>query len=78
MDEKEFKRFEALLKHWIEHSKEHSEEYTAWGATANNNGMLSVYSHLTAASKNVALSGRELRLALKQLEKYKRPGSNFT
>ena len=44
-------RLETLLKHWVKHNREHSEEFRRWAETAKDFGETAHDAILTAAQQ---------------------------
>ena len=51
MSEVTQERLEILLKHWIEHNKEHSEEFRSWAEKAKDFGDTTQVAILEAAQQ---------------------------
>ena len=56
-----------LLKHWIEHNKEHSEEFREWAEKAGGFGEGSVRDNILKAAEQLEDASGFLAMALEKL-----------
>jgi len=57
-----------LLDHWIEHNREHAQEFTEWADRAKNLGQAAVHDDMTQAVKQINKANEFLLAALKRLK----------
>ena len=57
-----------LLSHWIEHNKEHAEEFTEWALKAKSNGKGEVHDHMMKAVQQMNGANKSLLAALERLK----------
>jgi nickel/cobalt exporter len=57
-----------LLSHWIEHNKEHAEEFTEWALKAKSNGKGEVHDHMMRAIQQMNGANKSLLAALERLK----------
>ena len=69
MDNNEMDKLRILLSHWIEHNKEHSDEFKRWGDKARNMGKSLVQRDILDAAQYMEKSSESLKRALKELDK---------
>ncbi|MBN1863163.1 MAG: hypothetical protein JW790_05915 [Dehalococcoidales bacterium] len=67
MDDKESARLRALLSYWIEHSREHSQEFKDWAGRAEAAGQLKAARELSEAAQEMDMAAGSLSRALKDL-----------
>jgi hypothetical protein len=67
MDDKERARLRALLSYWIEHSREHSQEFKDWAGRAEAAGQPETARELTGAAQEMDKAAGSLSRALKYL-----------
>jgi len=65
MDKTEKEKLEILLDHWIEHNREHAQEFAEWAEKAKSFGKIAVYENIMKAVQQ--MSGVD-ELLLKALE----------
>ena len=68
MGSEERDRLKALLGYWIEHNKEHSEEFGEWANRAMALGEAEVSGEILQAVRDIDRANRLLTQALKRLE----------
>ena len=61
-------KLEVLLDHWIEHNREHAEEFTEWADRAKSLGQEAVHEEMTQAVKQMNGANESLLAALKRLK----------
>lgn len=61
-------KLKILLTHWIEHNKEHSEEFTEWALRAKVNGNAEVHGHMMQAIRQMNQANESLLAALERLK----------
>lgn len=61
-------KLEILLQHWIEHNKEHGEEFMEWAEKARSFGQAAVHDHMAEAVKEINKANESLLSALKRLK----------
>jgi nickel/cobalt exporter len=61
-------KLEVLLDHWIEHNREHAEEFTEWAEKAKGLGQEAVHEEMTQAVKQMNRANESLLAALKRLK----------
>ncbi len=57
-----------LLDHWIEHNREHAQEFTEWAEKARGFGQPAVHDDMTQAVKQINKANEYLLAALKRLK----------
>jgi len=57
-----------LLDHWIEHNREHAEEFTEWAVKAKNLGDAGVHDDIAQAAEQMNKANEYLIAALKRLK----------
>lgn len=68
MAENDMAKLEVLLDHWIEHNREHAEEFTEWAEKAKGLGQEAVHEEMTQAVKQMNRANESLLAALKRLK----------
>lgn len=71
MEKSEMEKLKILLDHWIEHNKEHGEEFREWAEKARYLGEAVVQEDMLDAAQNVDKASESLRKALEELNKGK-------
>jgi nickel/cobalt exporter len=61
-------KLKILLSHWIEHNKEHADEFTEWALKAKSNGKGKVHDHMIQAVKQMNGANKSLQAALERLK----------
>ncbi len=61
-------KLKILLNHWIEHNKEHSEEFTQWALKAKTNGNAKTHNHMIKAVQQMEKANESLQAALESLK----------
>jgi nickel/cobalt exporter len=61
-------KLKILLSHWIEHNKEHAEEFTEWALKAKSNGKGEVHDHMMKAIQQMNGANKSLLAALERLK----------
>ncbi len=61
-------KLEILLDHWIEHNREHAEEFTEWAEKAEGFGQAAVHDEMTQAVIQINKANESLLAALKRLK----------
>ena len=69
MDNNEMDKLRILLSHWIEHNKEHGNEFREWGDKARNRGKSLVQRDILDAAQYMDKSSESLQRALNELDK---------
>jgi len=60
-------KLEILLKHWVEHNQEHSEEFQEWAEKARALGNAPVHDDILRAVQNMHDANEHLLKALERL-----------
>jgi len=68
MGNDESTKLRILLSHWIEHNKEHAEEFREWADKAKGFGEAEAYEEMRQAAQGMDKSSESLSRALKRLE----------
>ena len=68
MDDGERVKLKTLLNYWIEHNKEHSQEFKEWADKAKVLGEAEVYEEMLQAVQEMDKASELLTRALKGLE----------
>ena len=68
MDEVTKGRLEVLLKHWIEHNREHGEEFREWAGTAGDIGEAVAREAILGAARQMDKANEFLLKAARSLE----------
>ncbi len=68
MDEIELKRLKKLLNYWIEHNKEHSEEFREWAEKAKDLGDGVIYQDIVNAAQYMVKANESLQGASEALK----------
>ena len=71
MEKSEMEKLKILLDHWIEHNKEHGDEFREWGEKARALGKAVVHEDMLDAAQNMDKASESLRKALQELNKGK-------
>ncbi len=71
MENSEMEKLKILLDHWIEHNKEHGEEFREWAEKARDLGKAVVHEDMLDAAQNMDKASESLRKALQELNKAK-------
>ena len=61
-----------LLHHWIEHNREHGQEFRDWAEKAKGTGETEASKEILRAAKEMEKASESLSQALKSLEKKER------
>jgi nickel/cobalt exporter len=61
-------KLKILLSHWIEHNKEHAEEFTEWALKAKSVGKGEVHDHMMKAVQQMNGANKSLLAALERLK----------
>ena len=67
MVEGELAKLKTLLGHWIEHNKEHGQEFREWGERANALGETGAGQDMLAAAGEMGRANESLSRALERL-----------
>lgn len=67
MSEQEKEKLKVLINHWIEHNKEHSEEFREWAEKARNLNEQVVYDKMNMAASQIDEANEFLVRALEEL-----------
>ena len=67
MSKGELDKLRILLSHWIEHNKEHGEEFREWAKRASDLGESTVREDMLGAAQYMDQSGESLLRALEKL-----------
>ncbi len=68
MDDEERAKLRALLNYWMEHNKEHSQEFREWADKAKAFGEAEVGAELLQAAQEVDKATKSLSQTLRKLE----------
>ena len=68
MDNDERAKLRALLNYWIEHNKEHSQEFRQWAGKAKGFGEAEAYEEMLQAAQEMDKASESLSQALRRLE----------
>ena len=71
MDKSETDKLRILLNHWIEHNKEHGEEFREWAEKAQALGEATVREDMLGAAQYMDKASESLMKALEELNKDK-------
>ena len=71
MDKSDRKKLETLLDYWIDHNKEHGEEFKEWAEKAKELGELITQGNLLDAAQYMQKSNEALLAALEELRRGK-------
>lgn len=71
MDKSDRKKLETLLDYWIDHNKEHGEEFKAWAEKAKELGEFRTQGNLLDAAQYMHKSNEALLAALEELRRGK-------
>ena len=71
MENSEMEKLKILLDHWIEHNKEHGEEFREWAEKAGDLGEATVHEDMLNAAQHMDKASESLRKALQELDKRK-------
>ena len=71
MDKSETEKLKILLNHWIEHNKEHGEEFREWAEKARDLGEAVVQEDMLEAAQCMNKASESLLRALEELSKRK-------
>lgn len=69
MDNDERAKLRTLLNYWIEHSKEHSQEFREWAGKAKGWGEDEAGKEMLQATREMDKASESLSQALRRLEK---------
>ena len=61
-------KLSTMLNYWMEHNKEHSQEFREWADKARGFGEAEVYEEILAAAQEMDRVNESLSRALKRLE----------
>jgi len=67
MDKSEIEKLRILLDHWIEHNKEHGDEFRQWAEKARDLGEAVVQENMLDAAQYMDKAGESLLRALQEL-----------
>ena len=67
MSEEELTKLRILLKHWVVHNKEHSQEFIAWADKAKTIGEVEIGKKMLQAAGEMDKAGEFLSQALGKL-----------
>jgi hypothetical protein len=68
MEKSEKEKLQILLKYWIDHNKEHGDEFLMWADKSKELGEMKIEEGLIAAAEYMTKANDFLREALSQLE----------
>ena len=71
MNKSEMEKLKILLDHWIEHNKEHGEEFREWAEKARDLGEAMVQEDMLDAAQYMNKASESLLKALEELNKGK-------
>ncbi|MBL7209388.1 MAG: hypothetical protein ISS52_04755 [Dehalococcoidia bacterium] len=69
MDKSEMEKLKILLHHWIEHNKEHGDEFRKWAEKARDLGEATVQEDMLGAAQYMDKASESLLIALEELSK---------
>ncbi len=69
MEKSEMEKLKILLDHWIEHNKEHGEEFREWAEKARALGEAVVQQDMLDAAQHMNKASESLLKALEELGK---------
>ena len=69
MDKTEMEKLKILLDHWVEHDKEHGEEFREWAEKASALGKTEVQKNVLDAARYMDKASEALLIALGELNK---------
>ena len=72
MNKSEMEKLKILLDHWIEHNKEHGDEFREWAEKARDLGEAVVQQDMLDAAQYMDKASDSLVKALEELDKGKR------
>ena len=61
-------KLKTLLNYWIEHNKEHSQEFREWAGKAKGFGEAEAYEEMLQAARDMDEASESLLQALRRLE----------
>jgi hypothetical protein len=61
-------KLRTLLNYWIDHNKEHSQEFKEWAGRAEGSGEVEISKEITEAARKMDEASENLLRALKRLE----------
>lgn len=67
MSEQDREKLKVLLDHWIEHNKEHSQEFRKWAEKARSLNEQAVYDRINTAASQIDKANEFLAKALDEL-----------
>jgi len=62
-------KLQTLLNYWMEHNKEHNQEFREWASRAEEFGETEVSKEILAAAQEMDRANESLSRALKRLER---------
>ena len=68
MDEVEKRKLRILLNHWIEHNREHAQEFGEWAEKAKSLGQATVHDDIMQAAQQMNKVNEFLLKALERLK----------
>lgn len=68
MPKDDMTKLEILLEHWIEHNREHAEEFMEWAEKAKGLGQAAVHDDMTQAVKQINKANESLLAAMEHLK----------
>jgi len=68
MDDDERAKLKTLLNYWVEHNKEHSQEFREWAGKAKIFGEPQAYEEMLQAAQDMDKASESLYRALRGLE----------
>jgi len=71
MEKSEMEKLKILLDHWIEHNKEHGEEFREWAEKARAFGETVVQEDMVDAARHMDKASESLQKGLEELNKAK-------
>ncbi len=69
MDNDEKAKLRTLLNYWIEHNREHSQEFREWAGKAKGVGEAEAFKEILRAAQEIDKASESLSQALMRLEK---------
>ena len=68
MADNDMEKLGILLNHWVEHNREHGEEFRKWAEKAHSLGKVAVYSNIMEAANQMDNVNEPLLKALEELK----------
>ena len=68
MDDKELKKLEILLEHWVEHNEEHAGEFREWAEKSKDLSGGTVAQKINSAADYMIVANSSLQEAMKAIK----------